>query len=116
MFRCGPDITIAEMKCSFPSPRELWNAADSDAYMAQLISLEREATAPHAPMSIAPRCIRNFVDSLMQDDYNAASLQTPSITVESLFVVITGKHRHYTHLMDCAHAMANSDQRHVCVS
>lgn len=115
MFRCGPDMTIAEMKCSFPSPRELWNAADSDAYMAQLITLEREATAPQAPMPISPCCIRDFVDSLMQEDYNHASLQTAFITVESLFVVITGKYRCCQHLMDSAHAMANSDQRHVCV-
>lgn len=93
MFYYPSAVSLSEMKCNFPCARELWNAKDSTAYRIQRDTLIPIHLAANLDMT---KSLDAFLKVLLADDWiMPMNLPVGALTMECLFVVITGKFNNY---------------------
>ncbi|KAJ3497146.1 hypothetical protein NLG97_g2122 [Lecanicillium saksenae] len=89
MFYCPPHLAIAEMKCSLPCHRELWDAPNATAYIVAKEAIDAASLASKFSFATS---IATFISSLMANDWPLhGSFCHLNLTLESLSATSYGK-------------------------
>ncbi|KAJ6789515.1 hypothetical protein PWT90_03096 [Aphanocladium album] len=95
MCYCPPNLAVAEMKCSLPCHRELWDAPNATAY---IVAKETVDAARLASTTIFNKSIADFLSSLMADAWPLqGSICHLNLTLESLSAASFGKIAQHIH-------------------
>lgn len=88
VFYHPPAMTVGEMKCNLPLPRELWNALDAAAYIVEKDKLESSKVGPLPKMTGS---LKDLISALMSDNWTYEATLSPAVLpMESLYMASIG--------------------------